>query len=355
MAAADSRRWLLYGATGYTGELIAREAARLGLRPVIAGRRRARVEKLAAELQLPSAVFALEDHTAMLSSLEGAAAVLNCAGPFSSTAATLMQACMASHAHYFDITGEIDVFERAHSLDAQAQRAGSVLCPGVGFDVVPTDCLAATLKAALPDATQLALGFETSGNVSRGTAKTLVESLPMGTRVRRAGRIETLPHGSVTRRIDFGNGERLGIAIAWGDVSTAYYTTGIANIEVYTAASEARLERLRSLNRWRGLARYRPVQYLMKRSAGGGQPGPSETERQNNPVFVWGEAVAPSGVRKTARVRTPNGYQTTVYAALGIVHDTLESGMAGGFRTPSQLMGASYVCQLPGASAIEVT
>lgn len=352
--ATDSKRWLLYGANGYTGELIAREAARLGLRPILAGRSAEKIKALAAELGCPSAVFRLEDHTSTLSSLEGVAAVLNCAGPFAATAAPMMQACMASHAHYFDITGEIDVFERAHALDGQAQRAGCVLCPGVGFDVVPTDCVAATLKAALPNATHLVLGFDGASGMSRGTGKTMVESLHAGTRVRRNGRIESLPLGEPTRRIDFGNGERLGVAVSWGDVSTAFHTTGIGNIEVYRAITEPQLERLRGMNRWRGLARFKAVQYFMKRPFSRRAPGPSATERASNPMFVWGEVTNAQGVRKTARVRTANGYQATVYAALGIVHDTLEGAPAPGFKTPSMLAGADYVSQLPGSTAIRV-
>lgn len=352
--AADRKRWLLYGANGYTGELIAREAVRHNLHPILAGRSASKITALAKELDCASAVFSLDDHTAMLSSMEGVAAVLNCAGPFSATAATLMQACMASHVHYFDITGEIEVFERAHSLDGQARRAGSVLCPGVGFDVVPTDCLAATLKAALPDATHLALGFEGGGGVSRGTAKTMIESLHLGTRVRRGGRIETLPLGELTRRIDFGQGERLGVAISWGDVSSAFHTTGIPNIEVYTAMGEPQRERLRRMNRWRGFARSRVVQHLLKFAASRRSAGPSATERASNSTYVWGEVVNASGVRKVAWVRTANGYQTTVYAALGLVHDCLETPPAPGFKTPSLLAGASYVSHLPGATAIRV-
>ncbi|MET0660565.1 MAG: saccharopine dehydrogenase NADP-binding domain-containing protein [Steroidobacteraceae bacterium] len=352
--ATDSKRWLLYGANGYTGELIAREAVRLGLRPTLAGRSAEKIKALAAELGCPSAVFRLDDHTATLSSLEGVAAVLNCAGPFSSTAAPLMQACMASHAHYFDITGEIDVFEHAHSLDGQAQRAGCVVCPGVGFDVVPTDCVAAALKAALPDATHLALGFDGLGGFSRGSARTMVESLHTGTRVRREGRIVSLPLGEPTRRIDFGKGERLGVALSWGDVSTAYYTTGIPNIEVYRAMSERQLERMRSMNRWRGLARSKVVQYFLKRSMSPTTAGPSASERANNSMFVWGEVVNAKGVRKTARVTTANGYQATVYAALGIVHDMLETTPAPGFKTPSMLVGADYVSHLPGSTTLRI-
>src|SRR5262245_11414450 len=185
--------WLLYGANGYTGELIAREAVRRGMRPILAGRSKQKIGKLAAELGCPSAVFELDDHTALVSSLENVAAVLHCAGPFSATARSMMQACLASHVHYLDITGEIDVFELAHSVHEKAQRSGIVLCPGVGFDVVPTDCVALKLREALPDATHLTLGFDSKSGLSKGRAKTAVESAGHGSRLRRHGKTITVP------------------------------------------------------------------------------------------------------------------------------------------------------------------
>jgi short subunit dehydrogenase-like uncharacterized protein len=169
--------WLIYGANGYTGELIAREAAGRGLRPILAGRNETAIIALARELDLPHRIF-----TPQSAALEGVGLVLNCAGPFSATAAPMMQACIAAKAHYLDITGEIDVFEHAQSLGAAAGTAGVVLCPGVGFDVIPTDCVARALAEALPDATHLALGFETVAAMSPGTAKTSVEGLAHGGR-----------------------------------------------------------------------------------------------------------------------------------------------------------------------------
>jgi short subunit dehydrogenase-like uncharacterized protein len=150
--------WMIYGANGYTGELIAREAVSRGLKPMLAGRTAAKVEPLAASLGLQARVFNLGDAGARSRSVEGMGLVLHCAGPFSATAAPMMATCLSTHAHYLDITGEISVFEHAGTLDAAARAAGIVICPGVGFDVIPTDCVAAALKAALPDATHLALG-----------------------------------------------------------------------------------------------------------------------------------------------------------------------------------------------------
>ena len=155
----------------------ARSGRAAGLKPVLAGRTAAKVEQLATSLGLQARVFDLANAAATARSVEGMGLVLHCAGPFSATAAPMMAACLSAHAHYLDITGEISVFEHARTLDAAARAAGIVICPGVGFDVIPTDCVAATLKAALPDATHLALGFDSRSGFSPGTAKTSVEGL----------------------------------------------------------------------------------------------------------------------------------------------------------------------------------
>jgi short subunit dehydrogenase-like uncharacterized protein len=181
---------MIYGANGYTGDLIAREAVRRGLKPVLAGRTAAKVEALATSLGLQARVFDLANAVMTSRGVEGMRLVLHCAGPFSATAAPMMAACLAMRAHYLDITGEISVFEHARTLEATARAASVVVCPGVGFDVIPTDCVAAALKAALPDATHLALGFDSRSGFSPGTAKTSVEGLAQGGKVRQDGRIE---------------------------------------------------------------------------------------------------------------------------------------------------------------------
>jgi len=165
--------WMIYGANGYTGQLVAVEATRRGLNPVLAGRRAGPIERLAAELNLPARVFDLGDAAAAAAALAGMAIVANCAGPFAATSAPMIDACLMSRTHYLDITGEIDVFVAAQRLHAEAQAASIVICPGVGFDVIPTDCIAAVFKEALSDATHLVLAFDAGGGpMSPGTART---------------------------------------------------------------------------------------------------------------------------------------------------------------------------------------
>jgi short subunit dehydrogenase-like uncharacterized protein len=349
--------WLLYGANGYTGELIAREAVRRGLRPVLAGRNAQAIEALGRELACPVAVLGLDDADALVAALRGVRAVLHCAGPFSATAQPMLRACLAAGAHYLDITGEIDVFEAAHALDAQARAAGVVLCPGVGFDVVPTDCVAARLAAGLPDATYLALGFHSSGRPSRGTARTSIEGLASGGRIRSSGRIVAVEHAFRSRDIDFGDGKtRSAVTIPWGDVSTAYHSTGIPNIEVYMSMPAERIAQLRRANRLRRLLRLGFVQARLKARAARGAPGPDAAARERSPTLVWGEAQAPSGATLTATLKVGNGYEVTVHAALGVLERLLTHGADGlaGHRTPSQLVGSGFVETLPGSGRMRL-
>jgi len=344
---------LIYGANGYTGELIARATAAQGLAPVLAGRSGAAVESLARELGCEFRVFGLDDAAAVAAALSGCRVVLHCAGPFSATAAPMMAGCLAAGAHYTDITGEIDVFELGFRQDAAARKAGIVICPGVGFDVVPTDCIALTLKQSLPDATHLALGFDSRSGLSRGTATTSVQGLGQGSRVREDGVLRRIPLGSRTRRVDFGAGEKQAAAIPWGDVSTAFRTTGIPNIEVYVPVSPRALANLRRLGKFGWLLRSAPAQAFMKWRIRKGAAGPSAEERMKTPVFVWGEARAP-GRTVTARVRVPNGYTVTTDASIAIARRLLAGGVTPGFTTPARLMGADFVTALPGATKITV-
>ena len=341
--------WMIYGANGYTGELIAREAARRGDKPIIAGRNAAKIQALAAELELPHRVF-----DAVTADLSGVSLLLNCAGPFSATAKPLIAACLETGAHYLDITGEIEVFEYAHSLDAQARAKNIVLCPGVGFDVIPTDCIARALAEALPDATHLALAFDMDLNMSAGTAKTSVEGLSKGGAIRRNGRIERTPMGFRTRNIDFGQGERTCMALPWGDISTAYQTTRIPNIEVYAAVPPNMLWGARLGNLVAPLLGLAPVQEALKRRAAA-LPGPSATQRATETAYLWGEARNAAGQVRTARLSTANGYAVTVQGSLAVVGALMGRNESGGSYTPSRLCGWDLVCRLPGSSDIVVS
>ena len=342
--------WMIYGANGYTGELIAREAVARGMRPILAGRSHDAVVKLASALDLPARVFPVDSPE-----LHDVGLVLHCAGPFSATSAPMIEACLSTGTHYLDITGEIDVFEHAHAQHDRASAAGTVLCPGVGFDVIPTDAVAATLKQHLPGATHLALGFDSRMKPSPGTAKTSLESLASGGRIRRDGRLVVVPMGAMIRQIDFGAGMKTAMTIPWGDVATAFYTTGIPNIEVYLPSSPKRAKQLRFIHYLRPILGGTVLRQMMRRRVEKSVVGPDAATRAKTPVYVWGEARDPAGQVRTARIKTPNGYDLTVTGSLAVVSHLLEQSAQGGYYTPSQLMGADFVTTLPGCGPLTVS
>jgi short subunit dehydrogenase-like uncharacterized protein len=346
--------WMIYGANGYTGELIAREAVARGMKPILAGRNQAKVEALAKALGLESRVFALDSAGGVAAHLRGVQLVLLAAGPFSATSQPMVEGCIKAGAHYLDITGEIDVFEQVRRADSAARKAGVVLCPGVGFDVIPTDCVAASLKEALPDATELRLGFDTTVSLSPGTMKTTLESAPQGGRVRRNGHLIQVPLAHEVRRIDFGRGERLAVAVPWGDVSTAFHTTGIPNITVYVPATRASILGMKLGNWMRPVMGLTAVQRALAAFVPKMVKGPDEAARARMPAYVWGEAVNAIGVRKTARVKTANGYSLTVPGALAVTQFLLNEPASAGFTTPSRLMGPGLLATLPGGNPIVI-
>ncbi|MGM0524594.1 MAG: saccharopine dehydrogenase family protein [Pseudomonadota bacterium] len=336
-------RWMIYGAYGYSGELIAKQAKARGYSPVLAGRNADKLEPLAEQLKLTFRDFSLQDVDQVKRELADVDLVVNCAGPFSQTAASLMHACIDSKTHYLDITGEIDVFEYAHQLAERAEQAGIVLCPGVGFDVIPTDCVAARLNAQMPDATHLALGFDSGSRMSRGTAKTSVERLGQGGAARINGAIEAVPLAWKSREIDFGHGAKMAMTIPWGDVSTAYYTTEIPNIEVFIPASPRLIKRLKRLNWIRFIFNWQWVQRKLKAKIDAKSAGPDATERDNNPTYVWGEISNDKGDTRQMRVKVKNGYSVTAEGAVELAIYTLEHPPKGGFYTPSRLYGAKLL------------
>ena len=343
-------RILIYGANGYTGALIAEEAARRGLKPVLGGRNRDALEVLAQRLRLTRRVFELTDRATILRNLDGVGIVLNCAGPFAHTAEPLLEACLDAKVHYLDITGEIDVFELCHHAHNRARHDGVVVAPGVGFDVVPTDCVAAMLKEKLPDANELVLAFEAGGGPSPGTARTSIAGLAGGGRVRQNGAVVDVPLAWKTRTFERDGKPRTAMTIPWGDVYTAHVSTGIPNIETYMAASPKTIARTRWLRYVQPLLGIEAVRGFFEKQALARAHGPDAERRRTTDCHVWGEVRNPAGREEKLALTTPNGYTLTVQSALGIVEHVMAAKPEGGYYTPSQLVGARYVLSLPGVA-----
>ena len=339
---------LIYGANGYTGRLIVAEAIQRGLRPILSGRNAVEVNAMAAEHQLESRPATLDDPRALDAALAGIAAVIHCAGPFARTTKAMVDACLRNKAHYLDITGEIGVFEATAARSAEAERAGVMLMPGVGFDVVPSDCLAAHLKRQLPSASWLTLAFFGGTGFSRGTATTMIENINRGGAVRRGGKITPVPGAWRERDIDFGDKVRHCVTIPWGDVSTAFYSTGIPNIEVYTAAPASSIRGMKLARIFGGVMATAPVQSFLKRRINAGAPGPSESQRSRATARLWGEAWDDLGTHVGARLKTPDGYTLTAMTAIAAAQKVLAGNMPTGYQTPSKVFGPDFILEIAG-------
>ena len=334
---------MIYGANGYTGQLVAEAAAAAGERPVLAGRSDVAVRGVADRFGWPWRVFPVAQPK-----LEGIDLVLHCAGPFSATSRPMVEACLAGRAHYLDITGEVDVIEAVLARDAQARAANVALIPGVGFDVVPSDCLAALLHRKLPSAIRLELAFYSHGRSSPGTLKTMVENLPRGSRARRGGKLVSID--PIVRTVPFPrSGPRSAMAIPWGDLASAHRSTGIPEITVYMAmrAGALRLARLqRPLAPVLGLA---PVQAFLKWRIERRVRGPGAEERERGSVELWGRVEDGQGNFAEGTMVVPEGYRFTAEAALACVR-RVRAGVAAGAWTPSLAFGPDFAASLPGVA-----
>jgi short subunit dehydrogenase-like uncharacterized protein len=343
--------FLLYGANGYTGKLIIQAALEKGLKPVIAGRNAEQIRTLATNYGLYYRVFDLSDEQLIIEAIKEYPLVLHAAGPFKFTAEPMMRACIKAGVHYLDITGEITVFELGKKMNEIAKQENVMIMSGVGFDVVPTDSLALFLAKKLPSATHLQLAFATLGGfLSHGTAATMNEGMGDGGVVRLNGKLVKKPLGHKSMTVDFGIKKIFVMTIPWGDISTAYTTTGIPNIETFTRASTKTV----SLLKWQWLFNWilkLPFvkKYQLKKIKSKPE-GPDKATREKATTLVWGKVWDDKGVSYSATLSGPEGYALTAMSSVLIVEKVLKGNVKPGYQTPAGCYGEDLVMEIPGVT-----
>jgi short subunit dehydrogenase-like uncharacterized protein len=349
-------KFLLYGATGYTASLVIKHAKKFGITPVLSGRNEQKIKALAILHDLEYQIANLENTAQLDETLKDFQVVLHCAGPFSKTAKQMQMACLRTGVHYLDITGEIEVFEHGMTLNEQALKANIMMMSGVGFDVVPTDCMALYLKNRLPDATHLQLAFANiNGGISHGTAQTMVESLGKDGFVRKSGKLKAVPLAHKTLDVPFDNDRKTHcMAIPWGDVSTAFYTTQIPNIETFTGMPKSGVMFARMGNYLGWLLRTSWVQKFISNQVTKSLSGPNETVQANAQTRIWGKATNTKGQFVEARISSIEGYTLTALTALNITKKVLEGNLKIGYQTPASAYGQDLILELPNTKREDI-
>ena len=345
--AAKSRRVLVYGANGYTAELLLPELAARNIEVVAAGRNAQRIGRIAAQFAVESRTFELTDPECVDRNIGDVAAVLNAAGPFADTAAPLIDACLRRRVDYLDLCGEVDPLAYAASMDRVARSQQVMLLPAVGFDVVPSDCLALLVANRLPNADSLMLAISPSNFISKGSANTLLRHLGVAARTRVNGSLEPMNYRIQMRWADFGQGQVPTIAVNWGDLVTAYHSTGIPNIEVYFDATWLRWN-LVTINQLWGWALRTPYMVNLLRQVFDTIPGgPNAEQRQAQGAAIVAE-VRRGEQAARARMVTPDAYGCSAAVAVRVLDAVVSGQRQPGFQTPARLLGPEFIMTVPG-------
>ncbi len=221
------------------------------------------------------------------------------------------------------------------------------MIPAVGFDVVPSDCLAAMLANRLPGARVLQLAFTDTSGLSAGTAKTMVEALPAGGRVRIDGQIRYVPTAWKIMEVPFRDRTLSAISIPWGDVASAFYSTGIPNIEVYAATPPWQIAWTRRLRFLLPMLGWRPIQALAKRYIAQDQGSARRSARDGARLAVGPRQRRP---RRERLGHAADPQRLSAHCAHGRGRAAKSRGRrpAPGFSTASQAFGREFILSFPG-------
>ena len=338
--------WMLYGAYGYTGKLIAQEAKNRGHSPILAGRSAERLLPIAENLDLEYKILELKDDENLMKNLEEIDLVFHAAGPYKYTSEPLVKACLKTSTNYVDITGEVQVFEQNFKYDKEAIDKEIAIISGVGFDVVPTDCLAKYVSDKLSKPISLDLGITAMSNPSPGTLKTMLEYFHTGQLVRRNGELVRLKKDDI-RKIRFSDKERTVRPVTWGDLATAYRTTGIPNITTFMPLPKKFPSLLQSLGvSAKDFNENEESKKKVKEWIEKNIHGPDQLKRETFRCYLWAQVTNRKGEKAQAWVETMESYRFTAVAGVRCVEKLLDLKPIGAL-TPALAFGADFILEIP--------
>ncbi len=346
---------MIYGATGFAGKRIAREAIIQGLTPILAGRSKVQLEEIGLELGLETRCLSLEEPTEVSASLTDVALLVNAAGPFIFTATALRQACIETGTNYIDITGEMGVLSASLELNARAEKTGVFIVSCAGFDVVGSDCLAKSLASSLNSPSQLFLALIEGSKFSKGTVSAFIHQLPKGFFCLRNSQLVKIAPGTMCKTVNLGFRYQHLMPFPWGDLVTAKVSTGIENIITYAGCNKLDAYFSRIILPVLGFV-YRSKTILNWRITrlNSRHRNPTNDELNTCKTYIWGRVENEAGDAKEGLLETPDGYRFTDISVVHAVTHFLEGKFDGlsGAMTPSQAFGLDFAENLPGVKRV---
>ncbi len=338
--------WMIYGATGATGTLIAEEAVRRGHQPLLAGRSTESLAALGKRLGLPWLAVGLDEPGQLTRAVADVAAVLNAAGPFVATAPPLVQACLDAGTHYLDIAGEIPALQRLYARDEMARTKHVALIGGVGFGVMASNALVKYVADQLPGAITLEVAVKADNQqTSQGATKSLLEGLAGGGRVYRDGRLVPFRLGKGLKALRFPDGTFEILPVPSGDLVAAHRATGIANVTAYIPFRRSAAFLLPLVQAGLSLRPLRRGLEAAIDKRGTRQRADQAGGRRTS--YAWARAMDEHGYQVEAWLALGEGYHFTAASSVQAVEHVLREHPSGAL-TPAQAFGADFVLAIEG-------
>jgi len=323
---------LIYGASGYTGKIIAARAKELNIDFEIAGREPDKTRKLAEELAVDYHIFDVDTEYAWKKALEDKQALINAAGPFQFTAEHAMKACLKAGVHYLDISAELDTYRLAQSLDGEAREAGIQLISGAGL-FVSYDALVVHLSKLVAEPEYLKVGFRHYGGFSRGSVLSSKNIADLGILIRRNGEIIDNPDPQ-SKVFLFGQEEVECMPTPLGGIILSYKSTGIPNIEEFFSLKL-------------------PATELQDLTVENLPDGPTKEERTAGRNGISAELTGKDGKVVKAYVDAPSGYDLTPLSVVAVAHRILNGDFKVGYQSPGSAYGEDILKDIPDTYLID--
>ena len=332
----------ILGATGYTGRLCAHEAVRAGLQVRLAGRRREALEALASRTGADAVTVAdTADERSLVALAESSDVLLSTVGPYAVLGKPVVEAALRGGCHYLDVTGEVEFLRWVYAHDALARGAGLTFLPGVGFDGVPGDLLAALAAERLDGRVLEARVAYAMRNVrpSRGTARTMLGALQTTSR-------QPLWQAPFPPPV----GRRPALPAPMPEVVTLERSTGATVTQAYLASRLAPLAAPLAAPAGAALRALAttPAWSLVQRAVDLLPEGASAESRARSEALVVAEVRSATG-SATAWARLRDIYGVTATIAVAYAQRLLAGDLPRGVLTPSQAAPAETIFKAAGA------